>query len=152
MLLRRGRKKSKINIFSLVLLSKKFADKVKEQLTGKNERKFKEILNTCGYMEDIDYISQLSFYGLYFLDFGFEKEKIDLEYDENGHLRYNNVQLDIIRYKFLFSKGWQVIRIKEKHFIEKPSYYKFYLKELIDQLRLDFIDKNYREPLKPIIL
>lgn len=114
----------------------------KDQMSGKNELLIIEILNMWGYKINEDYFRQYPIGDKYVLDFAFPNEQVAIEVNGEGHYTKEGRKKDKQREKFLLWNNWILIEIPEKKFFKNPSFYKYFIHEIIEERRKKII-KNY---------
>mgnify|MGYP001077503334 CR=1 FL=1 len=108
-------------------------ENVRKTIAGRNEQKIIECLNSVGYIEGKDYIRQYPFYNRYVLDFAFPREQVCVEVDGPSHDGYKQIIADKKRDDFVRLNNWVVLRIRDKIFDKRPSFFKSLIKEIVDE-------------------
>lgn len=125
-----------------------FAERVhhpewKKSMAGKNENGVIEVLEGMGYVEDKDFVRQHPIGERFVIDFAFVKEQVAIEVDGTNHDSKKQKSSDKKRDKYLFDNNWVSIRIKDREFFGyKKSFYKNFIKEIVEERREQWIKGN----------
>lgn len=110
--------------------------KVKDCISGNNEERIIQVLETFGFKQKVDFERQFPIGLRYVLDFAFVPEQIAVEIDGKSHLDKKQKKKDDIRDKFLRDYNWITIRIQDSEFTGyKASFYKNLIKEIVEDRR-----------------
>jgi very-short-patch-repair endonuclease len=121
----------------------------KKQMSGKNESKVIELLENFGYVLEKDFYRQYPIEP-FVIDIAFPKIHLAIEVDGSSHDSKIQIAKDKVRDIYLKENGWFVLRLPEKKLFEdKNPFYKYLLKECIEDLTKDYEDgKIYYEDFK----
>ncbi len=112
-----------------------------EQIIGKDEKPFLDILSSLGFVKDVDFVIQHPLYERYVVDVAFLNEKVVVEIDGEKHKEKRNKVKDEIRDSFLHENGWIVIRCDStQKDTYKLVYYKNLIKDIVEERRKLFND------------
>lgn len=113
--------------------------KVKDCLSGKNEKQVIEVLEGLDYIMGKDFVRQHPIGLKYVLDFAFVKEQVAIEIDGASHKKKLQRHSDKIRDRFLHSNNWVTIRIQDEEFHGyKKSFYKNLIREIVSDRRVQY--------------
>jgi len=134
------------NIFSDITIKN---ENVKKTISSPFEYIFKKMLKDVGFKEGKDFIhqhpcSQEEMGKLYVADFAFLDEKIIIELDGDEHKNRAHKRADNLRDKVFELNGFYVIRIKTPLDEYHGTYWKYFIKETINNIRI----KKYGEDAK----
>jgi very-short-patch-repair endonuclease len=109
----------------------------KKSMTGENEPRVKQILESLGFAEDTDFTPQYPIGYAFVLDFAFVKEQLCLEVDGETHKQKKQLRKDKKRDAFLRDNNWCVIRILDEDLFDpyKKLFYKYLIKEVVLERR-----------------
>jgi hypothetical protein len=111
---------------------------IKETISSPREYEFQNLLISMGFKEGKDFIHQFACLQeemgkLYVADFAFPDEKVIIELDGKEHK--GKKKEDHLRDKVFGLNGFQVIRIKTPMDEYHGTYWKYFIKELINYIR-----------------
>lgn len=107
----------------------------KDAMSGKNEDKVIEAIEACGYKLKEDFVRQYPMGDAIVVDIAFVDERLAIEVDGGSHLSKKQQKKDDARDRFLVLNGWVPLRIQDKNFDKNPSYFKFLIKEVVEERR-----------------
>lgn len=108
----------------------------KNAMSGENEMRVIDLLDTLGYILDKDFVRQHPVGERYVIDIAFVNERFALEVDGESHKGKDARRKDKIRDKYLRSANWVTLRIPDEDlFGEKASFYKFLIHEIVQERR-----------------
>ena len=98
--------------------------KVKDCISGINEKKVLADLEYMGYKINKDFVRQHPIGNSLVVDIAFVREQIAIEVDGQSHKNKKQIELDILRDKFLNWHNWCSIRLPEDiYFGQKHSFF-----------------------------
>lgn len=108
--------------------------KIKETISGDNEKKVIDVLVGMGYKIGSDFVRQYPVADMFVIDIAFVKEQVAIEVDGESHDKQKQRIKDDKRDRFLRENNWVSIRIKDRDFFGyKASLYKSLIKLIVDE-------------------
>jgi len=110
--------------------------KIKDCISGKNEKRVISLLDSLGYVLSKDYVRQHPIGERFVLDFAFLREQIALEIDGRDHREILQKKKDRQRDSYLLSINWIPIRIKDEElFGYKGSFFRSLIRVIVEERR-----------------
>ena len=112
----------------------------KENMSGANEGRVLEVLESLGFKIGIDFVRQYPIGERFVIDFAFVDLRVAIEVDSDNHNTTKQKQKDEKRDSYLFSNGWVSLRVKDRDFFNsyKMSFYKNLIKEVVLERRKQY--------------
>lgn len=111
----------------------------RKSMAGNNEISVLKILDSLGFIEDLDYCRQYPLAERFVLDFAFVNEQVALEVDGKSHQLNKQKIKDKRRDKYLRQNGWVPMRINDEElFGYKLSFYKALIKDVVMERRSQY--------------
>lgn len=111
----------------------------RKNMAGGNEISVLKILDSLGFIEDLDYRRQYPLAERFVLDFAFVNEQVVLEVDGKSHQLNRQKLKDKRRDKYLRQNDWVPIRINDKElFGYRLSFYKALIKDVVLERRSQY--------------
>lgn len=108
----------------------------KDSMSGKNELRCIEMLESLGYKLGIDYVRQHPLAEKFVLDFAFVKEQVAIEVDGKNHNTSIQRMKDDKRDRFLTLYEWVPLRFKEEWmFGTRASFCRSLIREVVNERR-----------------